>query len=193
MKIASIWKIGVPAAIALGIAWQAYPLPDGSGRLSAMALSGPGFAGENVALDPGERAVYGSARVLKRKYASKAGAVLVTIVDGARNRHGVHDPIYCLRGAGWEVVDMQDVAAPHGRGEWLRATRGGQQSELTFWFSEPGSDYASPTRYWMRTALRHVTLGKSGSEPLLVIVEPLGAESVDMTQLYRTLPPLRQF
>jgi len=193
MKAAGAFKIGTVLAIALGIAWETYPLDGGSRRLAAMALTGPGFAGEDVRLDPGEQAVYGSARVLKRKYACKAGAVLITIVDGARNRHGVHDPVYCLRGAGWQITDTQDVAAPSGKGEWIRASRDGKQSEITYWFSEPGSDYASPTRYWMRTALRHMTLGRSGSEPLLVIVQPIGVASVDMTELYRTLPPLGQF
>ncbi len=185
-------KAAVPAVIVLGIVWQSFPLKDASSRLSTIPLTGHGFAGANVALDSEERSVYGNADVLKRKYVCKAGAVLVTLVDGTHNRHGVHDPIYCLRGAGWQIIDTQSVAAPRGEGAWVRATRDGKVSELTYWFSEPDQDYPNPTKYWLRTALRHMSLGASGQEPVLVIVEPIGGDPIDMTQLYRTLPPVQK-
>ena len=44
--------------------------------------------------------------------------------------------------------------------------------ELLYWFSTDKSSCHSLPRYWFETALRRITLGKSGCEPILVLFRP---------------------
>lgn len=179
-------------ALGLGIAFlgEFIRLPDASPRLDAFPLSGFGFAGRELPLNEHERAIFGRARVVKRLYQVGRQRVVVQIVDATRDRHAVHDPMYCFRGAGWEPAARRDLRIPGGTAQQLTLRRSALQAEAVFWFSNGRTRHDSASRHWRETILRRLSLGRSGPEPVLVILQPLSGESVDWTELFDRFPAL---
>ena len=65
----------------------------------------------------------------------------------------------------------------------LKLTKGNQQAEVMFWYSDGLSRYSSAPRYWWETTLRRLTLGRSGREPVLVVLERFGDDVVNWQRL----------
>ena len=165
-------------------------LPDASPRVDALPLSGFGFAGRDLPLNDHEHAIFGHARVLKRLYQVGRQRVVVQIIDATRDRHAVHDPMFCFRGAGWEPAARRPLPVPGGAAEHFALQRGGNRAEAVVWFSNGHTRHASAPRHWRETIARRLTLGRSGPEPVLVILQPLAGETVDWTELFDRFPAL---
>ena len=134
------------SAALIAALWQFGPLPDAGNRLdrfsAVMKQGGSNFRAQPLPKTEAERAVYGAARVVKEAVAVRGEEPFrVTVIDGSRNRHAIHAPAYCFRGAGWQIVAQSDLPLS--------------------------------ARFWMQTALRRMTRGHTGSEPVLVVLEPL--------------------
>ena len=184
---------GLFLAVVLAVAWDLVPLPDAQYRLSAFATTGLGFSSREMPLNDTEKSVYGAARVLKRVYRVNRQNLVVVVIDGARNRHAVHDPSYCFRGAGWTIGGDRALPLPGGSGKILTLQKGGETREAVFWFSDGRARYGSVARCWWQSALRRLTFGKSGPAPVLVVVQPLEGGTVDWDQLPAQLPGLFEF
>jgi hypothetical protein len=178
--------------LALGAAWDRYPLADAAGRLALLPKSGPGFASVSVSLTPQEIDTFGDTNVEKRLYESTSGRLLITAVDGSRDRHAVHDPMYCFRGSGWEPELQETVAVPGGEARWVRLQKHGQEIQALYWFSDGRRRHGSAPHYWWQTTLRRLTLGASGPEPVLVVVQSLGRESPGWRTLFDRFPALQE-
>jgi len=153
-----------------GIA-ELMPPPQDSARLDAIPLRGTGFSGQDLPIPESVREGLKGARHLQRRYAFQGRPYLVTVLDGSANRAAVHDPTYCLRGDGANVIHLGTVALANGTARRMRVETAQGESEVLLWFSSPESQFRSFTRYWAITAWRRLTLGKGGHEPLLVTVE----------------------
>jgi hypothetical protein len=165
-----LW-LGITLAVLLGIAWDHYPLPDARERLDRLPMRGPNFAGEDVPLTPSEAAVFGDARVVHRRYEFDGDEVFLTLVDGTGNRHAVHDPRYCFIGAGWEIVSETALPTSIGQIRCFKAKQSSENLEAVFWFSNGRRCHSSFPRYWWQTTTRRLTLGRSGPEPLMVVLQ----------------------
>ncbi len=164
-------------ALLLGLLWQYYPLEDAKLRLEALPLIGSGFVGNNVPLNDFEEQTFKGVNVLKRVYRVNNENYLITVLDGTHNRHVVHDPYYCFTGSGWEIEKQQDVPIANGTGKELVLRRGSKQRAALFWFSDQISPFSSPMEYWWNSTLRRLTLGRSGQEPVLIMIQPLDSLS----------------
>lgn len=167
------------AAILLGAVWQFAPLPDAKERMAQLPLNGIGYQGKAIPLEPFEEEFFKDVTVLKRVYEVNGQYFFITVLDGTKNRHLVHDPYYCFRGGGWEIIEEKTFPMNMGYGSKLLIVKDNQQREALFWFSDGVSQYSSPLKYWLQTSLRRLSLGMSGNEPLLVVVQPLVNEPVD--------------
>jgi Protein of unknown function (DUF3485) len=165
-----LW-IALFSALLLGAAAEWFPRSDAAHRLDRLPLSGALFSSRELALTPAEISFFGPARVVKRLYSFQRDRFVLVAVDGSADRHAVHDPLYCLRGAGWQLRATKDVDIDGGRARLLRLSRKGVTREVLYWFSDGASRHASMTRYWLQTTLRRLTLGKSGPEPVLVMLQ----------------------
>src|SRR5205823_6175223 len=105
-------------------------------------------------LEPAESAIYGKARATKRLYQVGAQRFVIIVIDGTNNRHAVHDPLYCFRGAGWSMKDEEPFPIPGGSAKLLRLTNGRDMREALHWFSDGAQRYSSSMRYWWQTTLR---------------------------------------
>ncbi len=166
-------------AILLGILWQYAPLADASKRIETFPLKGLGYEGKDIPLEPFEEEFFQDVTVLKRVYAVDGQYFFITILDGTENRHVVHDPYYCFRGGGWEIVSDKPFPVKDGNASKLIIEKNGEQREALFWFSDGNTRHSSPLKYWLQTSLRRLSLGASGGEPLLIVVQPLTSDPVD--------------
>jgi hypothetical protein len=168
-----LW-IGAALAIGLGLVWQYYPLTSpGLDRMAQIPLSGATFQGKDVPLTETEKLVFGQVDMVNRRYLFGGRDLFVSVVDGTKDRHAVHDPRYCFQGAGWRLLSETPFAVPGGMGRRLKLARGQDRFETYFWFADGSGRYASFPRYWWQTTLRRFTLGKWGAEPVLVVVQDL--------------------
>lgn len=178
--------------IPLGLVWQFYPLPDSSIRMNQLPLKGEGFFGMNLPLTEFERKALPNVGIVKRLYKVGGTSYFVSLLDGTRNRHAVHDPEYCFRGDGWIVLNKTPFKLPHGEGSLFLITKMGIEREALVWFSANNIQFPSPMQYWIKTSLRRLTLGRWGEEPLLIIVQPVDVLKPNWDQFIKLFPPLME-
>ncbi len=166
-----ILGLGTVCALLCGMLWDGFPLPDERGWLAEVPARGAGFAARDLPLRPWERAALGSAGVLHRRYDYQGHYFFLTVIDGTRNRHAIHDPHYCFEGAGWRLRQEERLAIPGGTAAALEMAREGTPAHVIFWFSDGGRRRASMFWYWWQTTVRRLTLGRYGAEPLLVVLQ----------------------
>ncbi len=173
-----LW-IGLFAALVLSFIWQFAPLPDAKEHLEKLPLNGIGYKGKEVPLESFEKDFFKDVHILKRLYQVNGQNFFITALDGTHNRHVVHDPYYCFKGGGWSVLKEKDIALNNGNASLLVIGKDGYQREALFWFTNGKTQHNSPFQYWMQATLRRLTLGASGPEPVLVVVQPITDEPVD--------------
>ena len=184
-KNGAAWAFGTAlvACLVLGGLWRFVPLRDASDRLARLPETNDGRAFRELEMTPGERERLGDARGVKRLYRVGGRDFMVTVVDGTKNRRAVHDPTYC-----WTIMQSHDQALDGGQGAVLRVVEEGVEKDVLFWFSDGRAKHASPVRYLLETSLRRATLGWSGAEPLLVLVEPADGRAVNWYRLLDDAP-----
>lgn len=185
----TLW-VGLCLALLAGVVWQFYPLPDASARMNNLPLQGIGFSGQNIPLSDFEQSFFKGVNVIKRGYKVANQYYFITILDGTHNRHIVHDPYYCLKGSGWNMVKEQDLPIDKGYAKLVELEKNGESKEAIFWFSDGVKNYTSPFSYWWDTTVRRFTLGRSGPEPVLIMVQPLSKKPVDWSDFQRTFPEI---
>src|SRR3954464_14867930 len=84
------WLV-IGLSIACGAAWSYHPLSGAGDRLACVPLTMNEFKGIDVALTERELKVLGSVDVVHRKYTDGNRSIFLTLVDGSRDRHAVHD------------------------------------------------------------------------------------------------------
>lgn len=187
----SLW-IALAFAIILGAIWQFYPLKNAQERLEKLPLEGADFKGKNIPLTSFEAQFFHGVGVIKRLYRIGDDNIFLTVLDGTYNRHVVHDPYYCFRGSGWDILGEKQVSIPGGSASLVQIQKGDMEKEALFWFSDGTDHFSSPFTYWKLTTLRRLTLGHSGAEPVLIMVQPAYEATMDWKKLPEQFPQLYQ-
>ena len=160
-------------SLTLGLIWEFFPLSTAENRLKNIPLDGISFSGMELSLTKNEKLSLSNATATKRLYTFSGQRFTLSLTDGSKNRNAVHDPTYCYIGAGWKVQDDFILKLENGEARKLKFTRDIETTELVYWFSDGEKSYHSLFNYWSYTTLRRLTLGKSGEEPILVLIKPL--------------------
>ena len=176
--------------ILLGVIWQFVPLSNAEQRLTGLPLVGTQYGGKNIPLTEFESNFFYHVNILKRLYDVQGNYLFIIALDGTDNRHIVHDPYYCFRGSGWDILGEKSIPIPLGTASLVKIRKGTEEKEAMFWFGNGSANYASPLKYWLETTLRRLTLGLSGPEPVLVLVQPVNHDSVDWEELPKQFPSL---
>ena len=191
-KARLIWA-AIGLAVLAGGLWQLYPLSDAAERLEALPRRGLFFASEDLPVSETEAKIYAGATVVKRLAQVRGQQVVLTLIDGTGNRHAVHDPLFCFRGAGWDVEGESPMAVEWGEARRVQLSRRGERTDAVYWFTDGDRAFGSAMEYWGRTTLRRVTLGASGEEPVLVVITPATDVPVDWDALLAAWPELGAF
>ena len=186
-----LW-IGLIITITLGALWQFYPLPDAQDRLDTLPLQGETFQGKDSPLTDFEKHAFKEVNLIKRIYQAGSQKCFLTVLDGTHNRHIVHDPFYCFRGSGWKLLSKKQIPIDKGHATLLKMRRGIQRREALVWFSDGQKQHASAMTYFVQTTLRRLTLGYSGEEPLLIVIQPLNTQTLNWKALINDIPDLQK-
>lgn len=165
---ASMWA-ALALAMFLGLVWN-LSLPDAAGRLRSLPENGLFYTSQSIALSPEELKFFGAATVQRRQVALNGSEFVLTIIDGTRNRHAVHDPLYCFRSAGYHIDGDTVVPLRQGNGHSVYIRNPAGTATVLFWFSDGTVRHASSWRYWWQATCRRITRGSSSPEPILVIL-----------------------
>jgi hypothetical protein len=184
------WVLAIAVMLA-SLVWRFVPLSTADARL-ALVTAGPGQRLQVQPLAPWETDYFGRAHAVRWLAADRLSAMIVTVVDGSGNRRAVHDPGFCFRGAGWTVVTEAPLALPHGEARRVVLRRGADELEAVYWFSDGRRAYSSPARYWFDTTWRRLTFGRSGAEPVLVLVVPAQGRGPNWPEWLRRWPGFTQ-
>ncbi|HOS96400.1 MAG TPA: exosortase-associated EpsI family protein [Deltaproteobacteria bacterium] len=177
-----LW-VGLCLALALGILVDLFRPVEEMSRVRAIPMYGLGFTGSDLPLNESELSLYKKAEVVKRCYRVGRNRFMLIAIDGARNRHAVHDPQYCFRGAGWTVQGRERFPIEGGEAVLLHLEKGDARQDVAYWFSDGRRRHGSVVRYWLQATLRRMTLGRSGREPILVMIQSMDDEPINVMQI----------
>jgi len=177
--------------VPLTLLWQYYPLQDASARLKALPLRSAQVECRNLPLTGAEELTFSNVTVVKRLAMANAGTVVLTLIDGTHDRHAVHDPTFCFRGAGWEAGAPEQFPLAKGSGRLLHLRNGSESAEALYWFTDGTEQFARPLLYWWKTTLRRLTFGASGPEPLLVVLVSASTTPPNWPALLKAWPELQ--
>ncbi len=180
-------------AVVLCLALELVPRPTGPSRLEKLPLKGFGFAGRELPLNEAEKTIFQRAKVVKRVYQAGANQFVLLAVDGGSDRHAIHDPLYCFRGAGWTVVREQAQPIPGGAGKVIRLAKKQQTAEALFWISDGQSRHASAMSAWGQSMRARLGLASSAQTPVLVLLQPVVGGTVNWADLVHRCPELFAF
>ncbi len=157
--------------------WFALPIKPSQTSLDDLPVSGPNFVSRAVPLEADEARRLHGAQAIKRICRNHDQLFWLVAIDGTENRHAVHDPLYCLRGQGWSIVNQYEIPIANGVGKRYSLTRDGESKAFIYWFSSGSAPFHAMTRYWAESSARRLTKGRSGSEPILYYVVPINRNS----------------
>ncbi|WP_372364696.1 exosortase-associated EpsI family protein [Candidatus Uabimicrobium sp. HlEnr_7] len=161
-------------------------------RLSNLSRKGFGFISQDIALTQKEQSSFGKAKVIKRFYRVGKQRFVLLAIDGTKDRHAVHDPNYCIVGAGWQIVATREIQKDLGTIRWVKLQRKKQVKEVVYWFSNQQSTYSSPIRYWYETTIRRISLGYLYKEPILIILQTVDKKNVDWNRVLSLMPQIQE-
>ncbi|HHO76651.1 MAG TPA: exosortase-associated EpsI family protein [Deltaproteobacteria bacterium] len=177
-----LW-LGFSLTLIIGIIFDIYGVHNGTSRIHNLPLQGLGYTGYDMSLNPSERSLYSDAEVLKRCYQLGKDKFVLIAIDGARNRHAVHDPIYCFQGAGWSISSTRKLPIEGGSGLLMNLQRDEQDREILYWFTNNKTRHSSVVRYWIQATIRRITLGRSGQEPILIMMQSLDNKGIEWAKI----------
>jgi hypothetical protein len=189
MKRPILWCALLLTAI-VTLVWPLFPVPSAATRLASIPSSSPDFQSSPLELSAADRAFLGEAEAVQSLIAMRGGGRLVlTVIDGTRNRHAVHDPSYCFSGGGWQIRAKRAVKVPSGEATWVCLAKDTKRTEALWFFDDGQHQFNSPFAYWLKTSTRRATLGRSGAEPVLVTLRSLPDEAVNWDRVRQILLP----
>lgn len=165
----SVWLWAAFVMLVLGsVVYALAPKPDASQRLADLDLQGVGFKGVSLPFSEQEQDFLGAAEAIKRRYLHGDMTMVMIAIDGTENRHVVHDPSFCYRGAGFEVTAGKTFPLLNGEGEILTLEKGDQSMKVAYWFSDGERRFTGFYEYVFRSALSRLTFGTIWKQPVMV-------------------------
>lgn len=172
------------------VAFKVFEPTKESGFLADIPLSGFGFDGEKLEFTQDELNYLGGAEAIKHEYSQRGYELVVIVVDGTNNRHSVHDPVFCFRGAGFEVMQQQVFPLYNGQGRLISLGRDDERRNVAFWFSNGDARYTSFMRYLLESTAHRLTFGMLGSQPRMVTVHSVGRQIANWSTALDRFPVL---
>lgn len=186
-----LWLL-LGAALSLNLLWSG-PIADASDRLAKLRTEGLFFKSVDLPLSPGEKATFREATVIRRLVTFSDQSVVMTVIDATRDRHVLHDPLFCFRSAGMKVGERRRMNLPKGWGVEAVVTGTEEPRHVLSWFSDGSIQHGSPLRAWGQSILRRITRGNSGPEPVIAILTVSSATPPDWERLLDRWPELSRF
>lgn len=177
-------------ALTFGLVHELRPRVEGPSRLDSLPLQGFGFIGRDLPLNASEIAVFQNTRVVKRLYQVGQDRLVLLAVDGRGDRHAIHDPSYCFRGAGWQVIAARDQPLPGGHAQLLQLAKDAQRAVALYWITDGHHRHASAFGAWLQSIQTRLTGDGNTASPVLVLLQPVTGTTVDWDEVLHRFPAL---
>jgi len=175
------------------VLYGVFPKPDASARLAGISYKDIGYTGVELPFSQEEKEFLGPAQATKRRYRHGDTTLVMIVIDGTENRHVVHDPSFCYRGAGLSVMKQESFPLLNGEGVILTVGKGDQSAEIAYWFSDGEHRFSGFTEYIVRSALSRLSFGKIWQQPLMVTLQVETAPQFDWAAGVDKFPFLLDF
>lgn len=182
-------------AVIVSVLWDFIDLPDASNRIEQLLIppSTTHLTVRSLDHTPTEIDILGNALAVKNIYQIGNQQFLVFVLDGTTNRQAVHDPMHCFHSGGWTLEESTHLPMAKGVATELKIIQPNRETEVLFWYSDGKRQHLSPFTYWVRSTLRRLTLGYSGEEQVLIVVQKLSpSESTYWSTLFDIVPNLNK-
>ena len=177
-----LWSALITAVLAC-VVLELLPHTKRASRLTQLPARGLGFAGRDLPLIEAEATVFQRAAVVKRLYQVGDSRFVLLAVDGGGDRHAIHDPLYCFRGAGWAITSETATAIPGGQGKIVRLTKGQQTAEAMYWISDGTQRHASAMKAWWQATKARLSAQPASHAPVLVLLQPVTGSTVNWDEM----------
>jgi len=185
----SLW-CGLGIALIYCLALDLMPSSKKETRLTKLPLQGIGFTGQDLPLNAAEQNVFQRATVVKRIYQCGKNRFVLLAVDGAGDRHAIHDPLYCFAGAGWTVKNGSTTQLPGGQGRILQLTKDGQTAEAVYWITDGEHRMASASQAWWQSLKRRICLERNTHAFVLIVLQPVADGTINWKEVLSGFPEL---
>ncbi|MEM6823109.1 MAG: exosortase-associated EpsI family protein [Verrucomicrobiota bacterium] len=192
MRSVKKWGLWAILIIAIVISTVA-PFVQVKGQIALngeLPFKAPLVVGRLIPLEPIEQKMFSGAFVEKRLYQVAGAPVVVTLATAKTNRNAIHDPLFCYRGAGWNIIQESDVSTQEGKLRIVELLKEETRTSIAYWYSNGEIQYTSPIFYWFQTFLRRLTLGKASDEPWLIFVQSVEPNSRSLVKTLNYFPDL---
>jgi hypothetical protein len=180
--------VALISAITVGLLNDHYVDHRFGSALKTIPSVGFGYESQDVPLTSGEKTRLSNVDVVKRLYRVGDQELLFTAIDASRDRHAIHDPLYCFYGGGWAVLRDGRLEVANGQSRYVLMGKKGESAEMVYWFTDGQKRHASIIRYWLQTTARRLSFGTFGSEPIMVTLQPVGNQRINWPRIMRQLP-----
>ena len=184
-----LWLIFV-ASLLVGMVWDLIPVQRDENRLQILLDDNQSLP--MIELPLADRDFLGE-HIIQRLCQAGNQLFVLTVVDGAKDRHALHEPMYCFRGAGWEVQTQSTFPLADGSEKLVSLQRDTQQLEILYWFSDGKERHASAINTWLNSILHRASFGHIKDPQVLVIIQPWNTQTLDWKLLFVRSPILFEF
>lgn len=148
-------------------------------HLSTTAVQQGASGGKIIGIDltptSDEIAFYNNAILFKHLYTIKQAAYTLYIIQPQSNRSIIHDPMYCLLGAGWSLVEQVAYPLPKGEAKAVTiASTMNRTSSILYWFSDGIDQWTSIYQFWLKFMLWRLSFGYMGNKPYYIFLQTPG-------------------
>lgn len=175
------WMLGI--AVVACVVLEMTPRRWVASRLGDLPLMGVGFAGRDLPLTAAETTVFKRALVVKRLYQVGNERFVLLAVDGGGDRHAIHDPLYCFRGAGWTLVGESCLKLAGGQARLARLRKGRETAEAVYWLTDGQHRHTSALTAWGQSAVQRLGLQNPSRRPVLVLLQPVSGTTANWQDL----------
>jgi hypothetical protein len=191
----NLWRkilwIALGTVVVFCTAKELRPRDSSASRLIELPLRGIGFTGCDIPLNGAEASVFQQTTVVKRLYQAGENRFVMLAVDGGGDRHAIHNPRYCFRGAGWTVEDETSLPLMGGGdAQVVHLKKNNEVAEAIFWITDGQHRYASTYKAWWNSTLSRLGWQCSSRTPVLVLLQPVGGGTVDWEDVINRFPEL---
>jgi hypothetical protein len=183
---AFLWIV-LALSVVVAMVWQYGPLKNAEDRITPVLSQ---LKGKEIPLSPFEGDFFKGVYLKKISVPTPHQLLAVFLIDATENRHVVHDPLYCYAGAGWKVTSSVELKIGKGVAKQVFIERDSVKKEFVYWFSDGKRAYHSFWLYWTASFLRRLSFGLSGSEPVLIMIDPQGKGPFDWEEIFASVSPL---
>ena len=164
--------------VLLSIIWSYLPRVNHT-DLMALRLDSLSKSLHESSLTADEQRLTGLNKVRKWIYSGDGISWVVVTAEGKSGKSKLHDPTYCLLGAGWQLFSKNKLFFERGDATVLDLRKETDLRQCAYMYFNGRTAYSSSFRYWIDTAIHNLTLGLSGPEVEMIMLYPSRNLSLD--------------